>query len=223
MEPRIANANPDYARAALIAPTTHGYLHLAAAVRPGRLPLVVPNAERRELVQRVAGLARDLAQLAPVVRTAVFRARVMPPVGRQSAYLRERGAAVRLPDFDVVVLVETTSPETAREVQATPAYDTLVAALTAAAEHTHVMAACNAKRVGDVDTSRQGLFLFNYFVADDAEVALQLWDYLAGWYAAETGLDNSLVLRPLAGAPADYAFVNFARIDAGLPGSSGIR
>jgi hypothetical protein len=41
-----------------------------------------------------------------------------------------------------------------------------------------------------------GPVLFNYFVADDAAVALQLCDYLAGWYAVETGMDNSTVLEP---------------------------
>jgi hypothetical protein len=77
------------------------------------------------------------------------------------------------------------------------------------------MTARCVKRVGDVDKTRQGLFLFNYFVADDARVALQLWDYLAGWYAVETGLDNSTLLEPLG--QADYVFVNHARWDDSLP------
>ena len=46
-------------------------------------------------------------------------------------------------------------------------------------------------------------------------VALQLWDYLAGWYAAETGLDNSTLLEPIG--EADYVFVNHARWDSSLP------
>lgn len=75
----------------------------------------------------------------------------------------------------------------------------------------------NAKRIGDVASSRRGLFLFTYFVADDAEVGLALWDYLAGWCAAETGLDNSMVLVPLDGERSDYTFINFARWDERLP------
>jgi len=38
--------------------------------------------------------------------------------------------------------------------------------------------------VGTRDKTRDGLFLFNYLVADDANVALELWDYLAGWFEA---------------------------------------
>jgi hypothetical protein len=59
------------------------------------------------------------------------------------------------------------------------------------------------------------LFLFNYFVAEDTEVALELWDYLAGWYSVETGLDNSTLLEPID--KTDYAFVNHARWDYGAP------
>jgi hypothetical protein len=55
------------------------------------------------------------------------------------------------------------------------------------------MAARNVRRSGDVDTSTDGLFLFNQFVADDPDVMLELWDYLAGWHAAETGLRTILV------------------------------
>ena len=79
----------------------------------------------------------------------------------------------------------------------------------------HVVAARNAKRVGDVDKTRSGLFLFNYFVADDAGVMLQLWEYLAGWYQVETGLDNSTLLVPLDGERSDYVAINHARWDGG--------
>ncbi|MFJ3793363.1 hypothetical protein [Kitasatospora sp. NPDC090091] len=46
-------------------------------------------------------------------------------------------------------------------------------------------------------------------------MALELWDHLAGWYAVETGLDNSTLLEPIG--EADYAFVNHARWDIGVP------
>ncbi len=60
----------------------------------------------------------------------------------------------------------------------------------------------NARRVADVDKSRQGLFIFNYFVGDDPEVVVQLWDYLAGWYEVETGLTTPRCSsRPRASKP----------------------
>jgi len=67
------------------------------------------------------------------------------------------------------------------------------------------------KRVGDVEKRRKGIFLFNYFVGEDLQVTLALWDYLAGWYAVETGMDNSTLLLPLEGEQSDYTIINHAR------------
>jgi hypothetical protein len=50
-------------------------------------------------------------------------------------------------------------------------------------------------------------------VADDREVMLELWEWLAGWYAAETGLRTSVALMPIASQPEDFTIVNWARWD----------
>ncbi|WP_169317487.1 hypothetical protein [Actinacidiphila oryziradicis] len=62
-------------------------------------------------------------------------------------------------------------PETAAEVADAGAYRSLLDALSRAAFDTHVMTARCARSIGDVDKSRPGLFLFNYFyfVAEDPE------------------------------------------------------
>ncbi len=41
-------------------------------------------------------------------------------------------------------------------------------------------------------------------------MTLALWDYLAGWYAVETGMDNSTLLLPLEGEQSDYTIINHA-------------
>jgi hypothetical protein len=79
------------------------------------------------------------------------------------------------------------------------------------------MAARNVRRIGDVDThNRDGLFLFNHFAADDPDVMLELWEYLAGWYVKETGLRTSVALIPADGEASDYTIVNWARWDVAL-------
>src|SRR5262249_58151303 len=80
-----------------------------------------------------------------------------------------------------------------------------------------VMTARNARRIADVKIDRRGLFLFNHFAADDPAVMLELWEYLAGWYVAETGLRNSVAMVPLEGERSDYAIVNWARWDESPP------
>jgi hypothetical protein len=110
-------------------------------------------------------------------------------------------------------LFQTTAPESAEKVRSTPAFRSLVEGLQRKAQSVRITEARNARRIDDVDTTRQGLFLFNHFAADDPQVMLQLWDYLAGWYEAETGLDNSVALTPLEGEHSDYAVINWARWD----------
>ena len=218
MDLKIVNPDPAYAPVKLAEPATRGYIHVAAEVRPRRLPFLqrLPaGREKSALIGRLTELARQLERLEAVEKVAIFEALAIAPA--RSAYLKEWGDSIRVPRFDVVVLIETTSPALMREVQRTPPYEALLDALQSQAKRLHVMAARNARRVGDVDKTRQGLFLFNYFVADDARVMLQLWDYLAGWYAVETGLDNSILLVPLEGERSDYLAINNARWEESLP------
>ena len=78
---------------------------------------------------------------------------------------------------------------------------------------THTITASNARRIGPVDHSRPGVFLFNYFFADSVEQNLAVWNYTAGWFQAETGLDNSTVLLPTAAARSNYSIINHCRWD----------
>jgi hypothetical protein len=80
----------------------------------------------------------------------------------------------------------------------------------------HAMRAHNSKRMGHVDTTRQGLFRFTYFVADDAMVMVDLWESLAGWYAVETKRNNGILLTPLDGQQSRYVAIDLARLDERL-------
>ena len=106
-------------------------------------------------------------------------------------------AGQRAPRFDVVVLVETLSPEEIAGVRFSEAFEELGADF--------VMGARNARRIGD--TEEEATFLFNHFTAADPEGAVGAWEDLTG-YTIKTGVDNSTLLRPIGEAP--YAFVNYA-------------
>lgn len=214
-ELQIVNPDPRYSRVALIEPTTLGYIHVAAEVQRRPAPFVPNRRAKSELLARLQARARQLEQLDGVEKVTVFDAIVFAP---PSDYVKERRDAIRIPRFDIVMLIETRSPSAARDVQTTPAYQALIDALRSTARQMHVIAARNAKRVGDVDKTRPGVFLFNYFVGDDPDVVLELWDYLAGWYAVETGLDNSTLLVPVEGERSDYVAINNARWDGNLLG-----
>jgi hypothetical protein len=76
-----------------------------------------------------------------------------------------------------------------------------------------VVTATNPKSMGPVDHERQGVFLFNYFFADDTAQNLAVWEYTAGWFGQETGLDNSTVLLPRDGERSEYNIMNHCRWD----------
>lgn len=206
MELTIVNPRPEYAPPRFAAPPAAGYLHLAAAIAPPTgPPWVRRNRGRDSLLTRLTQLASELERLPVVTQASVYRAVLLPPTGR---------GAGRPARYDVAVLVETTSPDILDEVRATAPFEQLLTALTAAASDLQVMAARCLRYLGPVDRSRPGLFLFNHFTADDAQVATGLWEHLAGWYVTETGLTNSTLLAPIGAS--DYVFVNHARWDKSL-------
>jgi hypothetical protein len=209
----LVNADPRYPKATLLEPTSRGYIYIAAAVRPGKMPFVLPNARRSNLLHALKDHVRKLARVDTIVKIDVFRAIVMPPTARFSQYLKQRGSSLRIANFDVMVLIQTTSTASARHLQTTPAFGVLVETIRRQTERVHVMSARNIKRIGEVETTKQGLFLFNHFAAADPDVMLELWEHLAGWYMVETGLDNSVALMPVAGQSSDYTIVNWARWD----------
>jgi hypothetical protein len=212
MELKIINPRPEYRPVALIDPPPAGYLLLAAVVEPaaGRTPFPRGGSRKASLLAELKTRAAALQRHQDVDKATIYRAVLVPPAGSDARRLAARPAG-----YDVVVLVETRNVDAIADVEASPQYRQLCQALTSAAREEYLMRARCLKRVGDVDKTRPGLFLFNYFAAEDPAVALQLWDYLAGWYATETGLDNSTLLGPLG--PDDYAFINHARWDTSLP------
>jgi len=216
MHLQIVNADPNYAHVRLVEPRALGYIHIAAEVHPRAVPILPNRRAKSKLLTELKRLTYRLAQLDVVQRVTVFDSSGYSPL---SPELQERAAAIPIARFDIVVLIETTAPATARELQTTPVYQTLVETLRHEARDVHVIAARNARRIGAVDGTRSAVFRFTYFVADDADVMLQLWDYLAGWYVVETGLANASLFVPLEGERSDYVGIEYA----GLGGRSLVR
>lgn len=193
-------------------PPPTGYLHLAARIGGtiGPTPLSRRTAGTRQLTSRVKALAADLARHPEVTKATVYRAVLLPPPGRSARQLASTTA-----NYDVAVLVETNDVHAGAAVRASAGYQALRATLQEASKGDllDMFARC-LRLIADVDKDRQGLFLFNYFVGRDPEVALPVWEAMASWYAAETGLDNSTLFQPVDDTP--YLFVNHARWDRSL-------
>jgi hypothetical protein len=78
-ELNIVNPDPRYAPIRLIEPTTRGYIHVAAEVKPTRFPLLRTGREKAELLRRLTELADQLRQLDSVEQVTLFDAIAMAP------------------------------------------------------------------------------------------------------------------------------------------------
>jgi hypothetical protein len=183
-----------YPGAPFTEPAPYGYIYLGMRIDPPtRRPFVGRSAKRSDALRRCKDLARRLDALDEVVAVTVYEAVLIPP-------------AENSPRFDVMVLVETTSPETIPAVESAEAYQQL--------EADFVMPARNIRRFGDTDRPRAGTFLFNHFTAADPERALRKFDHpIAAWFAYKAGVDDTTLLQPTRAAP--YVFVNHVRLPAG--------
>ena len=209
MPVELVNKDPRYSKVHLIDPAPLGYLHLAAEVqaahRPG--PVLRRSRDKQQLFGVLKWQARQVAGLDAVERVTVYDAVVLAPPGGD---VKDRPATLPAAWFDVAVLAETSSPEAAREVRAAPAWQALAAALTQKARRVHQVAARNVRRVGDVDKTRPGLFLFNYFAGDDPALAVEVCDYPASWYEAENRPGQLPPARAARGRQSDYVLINHA-------------
>jgi hypothetical protein len=174
-------------------PRSNGYLYLGMrVVPPGRSPFVRSSTKRRHALERCRDLARQLETLPEVVAATVYQAVLIPPLEDS-------------PRFDVLALIQTTSPEAIPKVEATEAYQQLDADF--------VMRARNVRRIGDVDSPRSGTFLFNHFSAADPERILQTLEHVAAWFISKAGVNDSALLQPTDAAA--YAYVTHIRLPCG--------
>lgn len=145
-----------------------------------------------------------------MIEATLLKALIIPP--GKGVYLDKRPDA-HIARFDLAVLLRTKDVGSAEAVMKTPAIQTLVTHLRSASRFFYQMVGENVRRLGPVDHRQQGIFLLNYFLADDLEQNLNVFDYTAGWFQEQTGLNNSVLMHPVEQHGAHYTVINHARWD----------
>jgi hypothetical protein len=198
-----------FPKAKLVEPTRSGYLLVAAEI--DRRPMFLPNSRtKRALVRSVMELLPALRADERVLEAVAFDGLLAP--ARPGEVLKDR-PEVPIARFDLAVLVETSTLETAEALEREEPWTTLARMIEARSRRSYRLRAHNVRRMGPVDHRRNGVFLFNYFFADRTDLNLAAWQYTAGWFRDQTGLDNSTVLLPDATSEPRYRLVNHARWD----------
>lgn len=224
-------SDPRYARATFISPSPFGYIQIAAEVDHEAVPsnpqqaadLSAPSLspKRQQLIAESKEKLKTIQNRSDVVKATIFEAIMIPP-----GSVEEGGqAAARRARNDLAILIETDSPESAVALQESEEFKSLLESLKEHTSFLHVMTAKNVRRISDVDKSKQGVFLFNYFLGDpsNSDRLVNTWEYTAGWFTQESDLHNSTLLKPLDGQPSSYVAINNARWDSLAPVLQGLR
>jgi hypothetical protein len=212
-EAKITNPGGRYHRASLVEPSHSGYVHIAAQIDPPTRPGPArATRARNEALGRLSRERSRLAQQHPDWDVDLFRAVGFPPLDSLPIPERYRSAAAF---YDVIVLVKTTTTTELPSLSEDAAYQAMLHALDQHARSVTITQARNARRIADVP-SEEKLHLFNHFLAEDAG-ALDVWDYVAGWYQQEMRLKNSEVLAPIDAHSTPFAFINHASWNMTLP------
>lgn len=203
----VVNTHLNFPKVHLIAPKRAGYIHIAAEIDPIRPFGIGPESPRKAEARALAKrLAACLEREANIVRATVFVARFIPPGTHHPE-------GVHKPAFDLVVLIETIDTTAAEALTDTPLYNELIEGLRARSNYLHVVRAHNGRRIGSVDFSKDGIFLFNYFHGEAPNKLIPIWEYTAGWFEDRTALDNSELLVPEPGQQSEYGLINHCRWD----------
>ena len=209
-ELNIVNQHLRFQKVSLVEPSTNHYLLIAAEIDHSILPVFLfTSSKKRMVIERSKKWCGQLKNDQGVISAVVFKASIIPP-GR-GRFIEERKGEVHIARFDFVILIEATSAGTIDSLKESEAYREIVNAIKEASTFTHIITATNIKQINPVDHNKQGVFLFNYFFADSLQQNLAVWEYTAGWFQQETGLDNSTVLLPTGGQPSGYTIINHCR------------
>lgn len=212
----IVNPQLEFPRVSLVESTDSRYVHLAATIDDpllSFLPVYLSNSDGKQaLISKCKRLCADLASTDGVVEATVFSAVLRPP-GGGGEYLEQTEESVYVADFDLAVLVEVENEAALERLERNQSYRDLESAMKDAARGFHRVTGTNERRIGPVDHDTDGVFLFNYFFAEDTERNLQVWEYTAGWFQAETGLDNSTLIVPDDPNQSEYTIINHCRWD----------
>lgn len=193
-ELQIVGPRDQFPKVTLIEPTETGYLMLALEVdRRPPIGFFVESEKKTRLIAELKAFAQRALTDPTVVEATVFKALLIPP-GR-GALLKER-PHVAVARFDLVLLVEFVTLEAAQSFRDSASWSETLTMAAEGARKTLSVAASNARRIGPVDHTRDGVFLFNYFYADSLDINLKVWKYTAGWFQDQTGLDNSTLFLP---------------------------
>ena len=208
---KIVGPKNKFPKVTLVDPTNSGYLLFALNVdRRPPIGFFIESQNKKNILSELKGELDNLKNNFKVIDATVFKAMIIPP-GR-GAFLKKR-PNVEIAKFDVVLLIEFDLHESAKEFHRSLQWKNIEDAYKTRAKKSLTITGSNIRRIGPVDHSKKGVFLFNYFFSGQVNRNLEVWEYTAGWFQDQTGLDNSTVILPDQIKENSYKIINHCRWD----------
>jgi hypothetical protein len=150
---RLLPLAQEHRKAQLVEPKGSGYLFLAAEI-DAHPPFLWNSRTKRRLIEDCVGSSARIAREPGVLEAVTFEALLVAPIG-EAAFLRRRRDEVHRARFDLAVLIETDSVDTAQALHRSPLFRALETHVRDEAGHVYVVTAGNVKRIGAVDHTRE--------------------------------------------------------------------
>lgn len=207
----IVNPHLNFPKVHLQPPNTSGYLLLALEVDNKGPLFLTESKKKKELIKAAKALLKTIEKIDYVLDVALFKARFIPP--GKGEFIKKRQGQIHIAKYDVVILIETHQYSDLDQLKQKVDVVQLEKLATISSTHMHLATARNIRRMGNVNHNKQGVFLFNFFYADNIDQNLNIWEYTAGWFEDQTGLDNSTLLRTQEENSRLYSVINHCRWD----------
>lgn len=188
-----------------------GYIYLGCEIELPKL-FKCDSDKKKKVIKKLKSHCALLKNTSDNIKRAdVFTAITIPPGTDEGRKLiQEKKLTVHIAKFDLVILIECKTVQDIKSVQELEQYKVITNTMQQESKYFYKMAAKNANRIDEVDKTKQGVFLFNYFYAEDTQTILDVWEYTAGWWTAKANLTNSTPLQPITD-DFQYALINHCR------------
>jgi len=200
-----------FPKVTLVDPTNSGYLLFALEIdRRPPIGFFIESQNKKKILLKLKSDVVNLRNNSKVIDATVFKAMIIPP--GQGAFLKKR-PSIEIAKFDIVILIEFDTHESVKEFQKSLEWKKIEETYKSETKKSLTVTGVNVRLIGPVDHSKKGVFLFNYFYADQVKQNLQVWEYTAGWFQDQTGLDNSTLILPDQVKESSYKIINHCRWD----------
>ena len=189
-EINVVNKALKFPQVTLKEPLSSGFILIAAEVDKKSSIWGESNA-KKSLIKKVKTLGLELQNNENVVECSLFKASLFPP-GRDGELIRKLKKSQTIhTQYDVVLLIELSSVEKINEIKNNRCFTNIISAFKDLSSYHFIFNAKNLRRIDNVNHKKNGVFLFNFFVAKNKEQNLGIWEYTAGWFQDQANLNNS--------------------------------